>query len=86
VIGFFTGTALGRQLAAAGALLIGVLAIVGSLISRGGRIERDKATARTIKAERATHERMNDAPTLRDASDADRVDWLRAFARRNSNR
>jgi hypothetical protein len=85
MIAFFTGTALGRQIAALGALLIGVLAIVGALISRGGRIERDKATARTINAERATHKRIDHAPTLRDASDADRRDWLRKYARRNSN-
>lgn len=86
MIAFFTTTALGRQIAALGGLLIAALALFGALISRGGRIERDKAQARTITAERATHKRINHAPTLRDASDDQRRDWLRKYARRNANR
>lgn len=86
MIAFFTTTALGRQIASLCALLIAGLAIAGALISRGAKSERDRAQARTIKAERAAHERLNNAPTLRDASDDERRDWLRAFARRNANR
>lgn len=86
MIAFFTGTAIGRQIAALGTMLIAGLAIAGALISRGAKGERAAAQARTIKAERAANERMNNAPTLRDASDSDRVAWLRAFARRNANR
>lgn len=85
MIGFFTTTALGRNLAALGATLIACLAFAGALISWGARNERAAAQARTIKAERATHRRIDNAPTLRDASDDERRAWLRAFAGRNGN-
>ncbi len=85
MIAFFTGTALGRQLAALGALLIAGLAIAGALISRGARHERAAAQTRTIKAERAAHERMNNVPSFRHASDADHVVELRKLSRRTGN-
>ncbi len=86
MIAFFTTTALGRQLAALGALLIAGLAIAGALISRGAKSERAAAQTRTIKAERAIHDRISNAPTLRDASDAERVRWFQRYAKRNGNR
>ena len=45
----------------------------------------DKAKAKNaaLKADAQATERMNDAPTLRNASDTERTEWLRKFADRN---
>ncbi|MES2753831.1 MAG: hypothetical protein V4659_04125 [Pseudomonadota bacterium] len=85
MLAFFTETALGRNLVAIGGLVMAGLLIAGALMRRGAMTERAAAQSRTIRAERAAHERINNAPTLRDSSDADRIDWVRDFARRHGN-
>lgn len=82
---FFTGTALGRNLVALGAALITILAGVALIFRRGRMTERASQATRQAKANAEAMERMNDAPTLSDATDPERVDWLRDYAARNRN-
>ncbi len=75
----FLTSRLGRLLAGIAALL----AVIGA-----ARWDKGRDVRREIEADKArdalkAHERMNDAPDLRDASDDDRREWLRNFAERN---
>jgi hypothetical protein len=79
MIGWLLNTSLGRTIAAAGAILIAVLA--GLRMHR--RAVLAEAAARADRDTLETMERMRRAPDLRNASDADRVNWLRDFASRH---
>ena len=64
---------------AAGAALAGIIGVY----FKGRGDAKAKAQNAALKADAKATERMNDAPTLRNASDTDRVKWLRKFADRN---
>jgi hypothetical protein len=79
------GTSLGRNILSIGAALVAALAIIGGLMRAGAAKERNRAARRSYEAERAANERITNAPTLRNASDADRIDFLLKYAKRNGN-
>lgn len=62
--------------------LLGILALVG-IYAKGRSDAKAKADHKRAKEALETHERINDAPDLRNASDDDRAEWLRDFAKRN---
>ena len=62
--------------------ILAVLAALG-LYAKGRSDAKAKAKNAALKADAKATERMNDAPTLRNASDTDRLEWLRKFADRN---
>ena len=69
----------GGYIAAAGAAIIAAL----GLYFKGRSDAAAKADHTRAKEALETHERINEADDLRNASDADRVKWLRDFAKRN---
>ena len=69
----------GGYIAAAGAAIIAAL----GLYFKGRSDAAAKADHTRAKEALETNERINEADDLRNASDADRVKWLRDFAKRN---
>ena len=66
--------------------IAGAIAAVVALLAayfKGGANAKAKAENKALNGDLQAHERMNDAPTLRNSSDADRIGWLRKFADRN---
>ena len=62
---------------------IGAGAGLFGIYAKGRSDAKAKVRNEALKADAKATERMNDAPTLRNASDTDRVEWLRGFADRN---
>ncbi len=75
----FLTSRLGRLLAGIAALL----AVIGAARWDARRDQRRETETQQARDALESHERMNDAPDLRDASDDDRREWLRDFAERN---
>jgi hypothetical protein len=86
MIAWVLGTSLGRNLAAAGALLLAVLLVLGGVFRAGGNAKLRKLETEALRDTLTRHERMNDAPISNGASDADNRDWLRTFARKHQRR
>ena len=69
-------------LVAAGAALAGLVGVY----FKGRSDAAHKAKTKAMQADLKAHERITDAPTLRDATDAERAEWLRAYNERHGNK
>jgi len=63
--------------------LIGAVGALVIVFVSGGNRARDKQDAKQAKAAAKSMKDMNDADTLRDATDDERIKWLRQFERDN---
>ncbi len=86
LIDWVLGTSLGRNVAAAGALLLAALLVLGGVFRAGGKAKLRKLETEALRDTVTRHERMNDAPISNGASDADNRDWLHTFARKHQRR
>jgi hypothetical protein len=77
MIGFFTGTALGRNMVAAGAMLIALLATAGALMRAGANREKAKTLKREIKAHEVRNEVDHYVDQLADPKRMLKSKWMR---------
>ena len=61
----------------------GAVFVLGLAVLKGMSLQDAKHFRKQAKAAAKSTERMNNADTMRDASDADRIARLRDFAKRN---
>lgn len=65
-----------------GVAIVAILVAIGAAFGVGRRSGAAKAENRALKADAASHERMNHADT-HGADDPDNAQWMRDFAERN---